>query len=137
MDNLQSTMQQMLNADKRRDTFKFLTSLTGLKLNREQVNQRIYLFIFFLIFILFRFLLLVVVNNFLIVIPLQSILVNRKYLLMQITLIFRSLIFQMKFIFIFSHFSVQLIYVKYRMFVKNGIVLLLMIMFGVNVLCMI
>jgi hypothetical protein len=135
MDNLQSTMQQMLNADKRRDTFKFLTSLTGLKLNREQVNQRIYFF--FLIFMLFRFLLLVVVNNFLIVIPLQSILVNRRYLLMQIILIFLSLIFQMKFIFIFSHFSVQLIYVKYRMFVKNGIVLLLMIMFGVNVLCMI
>ncbi len=47
MDNFQSTIQQMLNEDKRRDTFKFLTSLTGLKLNREQVNKEINLFIYF------------------------------------------------------------------------------------------
>ncbi|CAF1959872.1 unnamed protein product [Rotaria magnacalcarata] len=37
MDNIQSAIGQMLNEDKRRDTFKFLTSLTGLKLNREQI----------------------------------------------------------------------------------------------------
>ncbi|CAF2495960.1 unnamed protein product [Rotaria sp. Silwood2] len=37
MDNTQSTIEHMLNEDKRRDTFKFLTSLTGLKLNREQI----------------------------------------------------------------------------------------------------
>ncbi|CAF1207436.1 unnamed protein product [Adineta ricciae] len=37
MENIQATIQQMLNEDKRRDTFKFLTSLTGLKLNEEQV----------------------------------------------------------------------------------------------------
>ncbi|CAF1338935.1 unnamed protein product [Adineta steineri] len=37
MENIQSTIHQMLNEDKRRDTFKFLTSLTGLKLNHEQV----------------------------------------------------------------------------------------------------
>ncbi|CAF0748649.1 unnamed protein product [Rotaria sordida] len=37
MDNFQSKIQHMLNEDKRRDTFKFLTSLTGLKLNREQI----------------------------------------------------------------------------------------------------
>ncbi len=39
MENIQSTIQQILNEDKRRDTFKFLTSLTGLKLNQEQVNK--------------------------------------------------------------------------------------------------
>lgn len=39
MDNLQTAVQQMLNEDKRRDTFKFLTSLTGVKLNREQVSE--------------------------------------------------------------------------------------------------
>lgn len=38
MDTFQSTIQKMLNEDKRRDTFKFLTSLTGVKLNREQVK---------------------------------------------------------------------------------------------------
>ncbi|CAF1076292.1 unnamed protein product [Rotaria sp. Silwood1] len=37
MDNIQSTIQQILNEDKRRDTFKFLTTLTGLKLNQEQI----------------------------------------------------------------------------------------------------
>ncbi|CAF3350576.1 unnamed protein product [Rotaria socialis] len=37
MDNIQAAIGQMLNEDKRRDTFKFLTSLTGLKLNREQI----------------------------------------------------------------------------------------------------
>lgn len=47
MDNFQSTIQQMLNEDKRRDTFKFLTSLTGLKLNREQVRKSIEFFISF------------------------------------------------------------------------------------------
>lgn len=39
MENLQSKIEQMLNEDKRRNTFKFLTALTGLKLNREQVNK--------------------------------------------------------------------------------------------------
>jgi len=39
METFQATIQQMLNEDKRRDTFKFLSSLTGLKLNREQVSQ--------------------------------------------------------------------------------------------------
>ena len=38
MDNIQSTIQQMVNEDKQRDTFKLLTSLIGLKLNREQVH---------------------------------------------------------------------------------------------------
>ena len=47
MENIQSTIQQMLNEDKRRDTFKFLTSLTGLKLNREQVNESINILIYF------------------------------------------------------------------------------------------
>jgi len=47
MDNFQSTIQQMLNEDKRRHTFQFLTSLTGLKLNREQVNKSIKLFVYF------------------------------------------------------------------------------------------
>ena len=39
MDNIQSTIQQMINEDKQRDTFKLLTSLIGLKLNREQVHH--------------------------------------------------------------------------------------------------
>jgi hypothetical protein len=39
MDSFQSTIQQMLNEDKRRDTFKLLASLTGLKLNREEVME--------------------------------------------------------------------------------------------------
>jgi len=37
MEQFQSTIQQMLNEDKRRDTFKFLASLTGLKLKHEEV----------------------------------------------------------------------------------------------------
>jgi hypothetical protein len=47
MDSFQSTIQQMLNENKRRDTFKYLTSLTGLKLNREQVNRSLDLFYLF------------------------------------------------------------------------------------------
>ena len=52
MDNVQSTIQKMLNEDKRRDTFKFLTSLTGLKLNREQVKKNTAIS-FFLTFFLY------------------------------------------------------------------------------------
>lgn len=41
MEQFQATVQKMLNEDKRRDTFKLLASLAGLKLNREQVKSRV------------------------------------------------------------------------------------------------
>ena len=48
MDYYQSTVQRMLNENKRRDAFKFLTSLTGLKLNQEQVNNHKNKMVYFL-----------------------------------------------------------------------------------------
>lgn len=72
MDSFQATIQQMLNEDKRRDTFKLLASLAGLKLNREQVveSRAVMLLHKFTQYIVlfYRFLLLEAVKNFLIVI---------------------------------------------------------------------
>jgi hypothetical protein len=39
MEDFQATVHRMLNEDRRRNTFKLLASLTGLKLNREEVGD--------------------------------------------------------------------------------------------------